>query len=58
MNKSLTTFTYEDNSMELGTYYTYTVTGYRECDGDVTPMSSLSETGFALPYGVVTGQIT
>ncbi len=58
MNKSLTTFTYEDNSMELGTYYTYTVTGYRECDGSVTPMSSLSETGFALPYGVVTGQIT
>ena len=58
MNKSLTTFTYEDNSMELGTYYTYTVTGYRECDGSVTPMSSLCETGFALPYGVVTGQIT
>ncbi|MBO4454015.1 MAG: laminin G domain-containing protein [Paludibacteraceae bacterium] len=58
MNKSLTAFTYEDNSMELGTYYTYTVTGYRECDGSVTPMSSLSETGFALPYGVVTGQIT
>ena len=58
MNKSLTTFTYEDNSMELGTYYTYTVTGYRDCDGSVTPMSSLSETGFALPYGVVTGQIT
>lgn len=58
MNKAVTTFTYEDNSMELGTYYTYTVTGYRECDGDVTPMSSLSETGFALPYGVVTGQIT
>ncbi len=58
MNKSLTTFTYEDNSMELGTYYTYTVTGYRECQGSVTPMSSLSETGFALPYGVVTGQIT
>lgn len=58
MNKSLTTFTYEDNSMELGTYYTYTVTGYRECDGSITPMSSLSETGFALPYGVITGQIT
>lgn len=58
MNKSLTTFTYEDNSMELGTYYTYTVTGYRECNGEVTPMSSLTETGFALPYGVVTGQIT
>ena len=58
MNKSLTTFTYEDNSMELGTYYTYTVTGYRECNSSVTPMSSLSETGFALPYGVVTGQIT
>lgn len=44
--------------MELGTYYNYTVTGYRECDGSITPMSSLSETGFALPYGVVTGQIT
>ena len=58
MNKSLTTFSYEDNSMELGTYYNYTVTGYRECDGDVSPMSSLTETGFALPYGVVTGQIT
>ena len=58
MNKSLTTFTYEDNSMELGTYYTYTVTGYRDCDGSVTPMSSLTETGFALPYGVITGQIT
>ncbi|MBQ7209991.1 MAG: laminin G domain-containing protein, partial [Paludibacteraceae bacterium] len=58
MNKSLTTFVYEDNSMELGTYYNYTVTGYRECDGSITPMSSLTETGFALPYGVVTGQIT
>ena len=58
MNKSLTTFSYEDNSMELGTYYNYTVTGYRECDGDVSPMSSLTETGFALPYGVITGQIT
>ncbi len=58
MNPSLTTFTYEDNSMELGTYYNYTVTGYRECDGSVSPMSSLTETGFALPYGVVTGQIT
>ena len=58
MNKSLTTFTYEDNSMELGTYYNYTVTGYRECDGSISPMSSLTETGFALPFGVVTGQIT
>ena len=58
MNSSLTTFTYEDNSMELGTYYNYTVTGYHECDGSVSPMSSLTETGFALPYGVVTGQIT
>ena len=58
MNPSLTTFTYEDNSMELGSYYNYTVTGYRECDGSVSPMSSLTETGFALPYGVVTGQIT
>ena len=58
MNKSLTTFSYEDNSMELGTYYNYTVTGYRECDGSVSPMSSLTETGFALPYGVITGQIT
>ena len=58
MNTSQTTFTYEDNSMELGTYYNYTVTGYRECDGSIQPMSSLTETGFALPYGVVTGQIT
>lgn len=58
MNNSLTTFSYEDNSMELGTYYNYTVTGYRECDGSVSPMSSLTETGFALPYGVITGQIT
>ena len=58
MNPALTTFTYEDNSMELGTHYNYTVTGYRECDGSVSPMSSLTETGFALPYGVITGQIT
>ena len=58
MNHARTTFTYEDNSMELGTYYNYTVTGYRECNGSVSPMSSLTETGFAIPYGVVTGQIT
>ena len=58
MNQAVTTFTYEDNSMELGTYYNYTVTGYRECDGTLSPMSSLTETGYALPYGVVTGQIT
>ena len=58
MNPALTTFTYEDNSMELGTYYNYTVTGFRDCDGSLSPMSSLTETGFALPYGVITGQIT
>ena len=58
MNPALTTFTYEDNSMELGTYYNYTVTGYRECNGEVSPMSTLTETGYALPYGVITGQIT
>ena len=58
MNPALTTYTYEDNSMELGTYYNYTVTGFRDCDGSLSPMSSLTETGFALPYGVITGQIT
>ena len=58
MNPALTTFTYEDNSMELGSYYNYTVTGYRECNGKVSPMSTLTETGYALPYGVITGQIT
>ncbi len=58
MNPALTTFTYEDNSMELGTYYNYTVTGFRDCDGSLSPMSSLTTTGFALPYGVITGQIT
>ena len=58
MNTSMTTFIYEDNSMKLGTYYNYTVTGYRECNGSIDPMSSLTETGFALPYGVITGQIT
>ena len=55
MNPALTTFTYEDNSMELGTYYNYTV---RDCDGSLSPMSTLTTTGFALPYGVITGQIT
>ena len=58
MNPALTTFTYEDNSMELGTYYNYTVTGFRDCDGSLSPMSTLTETGYALPYGVITGQIT
>ena len=58
MNPALTTFTYEDNSMELGTYYNYTVTGFRDCDGSLSPMSTLTTTGFALPYGVITGQIT
>ena len=58
MNPALTTFTYEDNSMELGTHYNYTVTGYRDCNGEVSPMSTLTETGYALPYGVITGQIT
>ena len=58
MNPSQSTFTFEDNSMQLGTYYNYTVTGYRECNDTITPVSSLTETGFALPYGVITGQIT
>ena len=58
MNPALTTYTYEDNSMELGTYYNYTVTGFRDCDGSLSPMSTLTTTGFALPYGVITGQIT
>ncbi len=58
MNPALTTFTYEDNSMELGTHYNYTVTGFRDCNGEVSPMSTLTETGYALPYGVITGQIT
>ncbi len=58
MNPALTTFTYEDNSMELGTYYNYTVTGFRDCNGSLSPMSTLTTTGFALPYGVITGQIT
>ena len=58
MNPALTTFTYEDNSMELGTYYNYTVTGYRDCNDTISPMSTLTETGYALPYGVITGQIT
>ena len=58
MNPALTTFTYEDNSMELGTYYNYTITGFRDCDGSLSPMSTLTETGYALPYGVITGQIT
>ena len=58
MNPALTTYTYEDNSMELGTYYNYTVTGFRDCNGSLSPMSTLTTTGFALPYGVITGQIT
>lgn len=53
----LTTYNYQDNSLEAGRLYTYTVEGYSQCLDEPTRGASQSSYGFSQPYATVSGRI-
>lgn len=54
----LTQYSYDDNTAIPGTYYTYRVVAWTECNNEVNEGGSLASTGFIQPYGVVSGKIS
>lgn len=51
-------YSYIDEDIVAGTYYTYHIDGYTVCDSVTEVAAQYEDIGFAQPYGVVSGQIT
>lgn len=58
-NTGLTTYSYQDQSMDAGVYYKYTVNGYKSCGGSATALGAVkSDIGYCQPYGSISGRVT
>ena len=57
-----TSYSYEDNTAQPGTYYEYRVQCYRECDNDgkteYSDGGSQKTDGFALATGIISGRVS
>ncbi|MDL2243349.1 T9SS type A sorting domain-containing protein [Bacteroidales bacterium OttesenSCG-928-J19] len=48
----------EDNTAEPGVYYSYSLKGIVQCEGETGVKSAKTSVGFSQPYGTVSGRIT
>jgi hypothetical protein len=51
-------YSYEDNSALPGVYYEYGVWAYYSCKGDYTVSNNMTESGFSMSTGTISGRIT
>lgn len=50
-------YSYQDNNIDAGEYYNYTVTGYTTCASETAAAAEVSSIGFSQPYASVSGRI-